>query len=321
MFYTLISTSTPLGNSSFISASTVFALLGGLVFFKSVIITGLGPYFGLTYPESIRTGLLLSGGGEFAFVILTLGDKLNVLPGQLTKILVGVVVLSMAITPYLANLGDILANYYELWEQNKLQGVIPDMGKKVDYEKSTPSNVKKYVNEDNILENETDSSSKQDFIVICGYGSVGETVVKFLSSEIYYDAGENALNNEIDDVAGKTVANYVAFDLDPSVVIDAFRAGKNVLYGDASNPMVLSTAGFSKPKAFIVTYQDDELCIRAVERLRQAFPSVPITSRVSNVDEYIHLFKKGADIILLDSQETSLKLGEKILQDLGVKED
>ena len=57
---------------------TVLALLGGLIGFKFVITTALGPAFGLTKAESVRTGLLLSGGGEFAFVVLTLGDKLKV---------------------------------------------------------------------------------------------------------------------------------------------------------------------------------------------------------------------------------------------------
>ena len=57
---------------------TVLALLAGLISFKVTITTLLGPVFGLTRSESVRTGLLLSGGGEFAFVVLTLGDKLNV---------------------------------------------------------------------------------------------------------------------------------------------------------------------------------------------------------------------------------------------------
>ena len=82
------------------------ALLGGLITFKAVIITALGPFFGLSKPDSIRTGLLLSGGGEFAFVVLTLADKLEVLPDVLAKLLVGFVVISMAITPYLGKLAD-----------------------------------------------------------------------------------------------------------------------------------------------------------------------------------------------------------------------
>jgi Kef-type K+ transport system membrane component KefB len=78
---------------------TILALLLGLITFKTTIIALLGPRFGLSRADSVRVGLLLSGGGEFAFVVLTLADKLEVLPDLLVKMLVGVVVLSMALTP------------------------------------------------------------------------------------------------------------------------------------------------------------------------------------------------------------------------------
>ena len=95
---------------------TVVALLGGLIAFKATIITCLGPLFQLSRTESIRTGMLLSGGGEFAFVVLTLADKLDVIPDTLAKILVGVVVLSMALTPMLSDVGDFLATKWQQYE-------------------------------------------------------------------------------------------------------------------------------------------------------------------------------------------------------------
>ena len=96
---------------------TVLALTGGLIAFKAVITTLLGPLFGLSRSDSIRTGLLLAGGGEFAFVVLTLADKLDVLPDLLAKILVGVVVISMALTPTLSSIGDKIAGYIDQQER------------------------------------------------------------------------------------------------------------------------------------------------------------------------------------------------------------
>ena len=43
--------------------------------------------------------------------------------------------------------------------------------------------------------------------------------------------------------------------------------------------MVLATAGISSPSMFVVTYGDSEQSVKAVERLRQAFPEVPILAR------------------------------------------
>lgn len=42
---------------------TVFALLLGLVSFKTIIISSASLGFGLTAPEAAKTGLILSGGG------------------------------------------------------------------------------------------------------------------------------------------------------------------------------------------------------------------------------------------------------------------
>jgi hypothetical protein len=51
--------------------------------------------------------------------VLTLAGKLAVLPDELDKILVGVVVLSMALTPYLSSLGDYVADWIERQERKR----------------------------------------------------------------------------------------------------------------------------------------------------------------------------------------------------------
>ncbi|CAI7809203.1 unnamed protein product, partial [Closterium sp. NIES-54] len=53
----------------------ILLLLSGLIAIKTAIITALGPRVGLSLPESIRTGLLLSQGGEFAFVVFALASQ------------------------------------------------------------------------------------------------------------------------------------------------------------------------------------------------------------------------------------------------------
>lgn len=53
----------------------MISLLAGLIVIKTLIITALGPRVGLTLQESIRIGLLLSQGGEFAFVVFSLANR------------------------------------------------------------------------------------------------------------------------------------------------------------------------------------------------------------------------------------------------------
>ena len=52
---------------------------------------------------------MLAQGGEFAFVLLSLASELKVLPVELNKLLIIVVVISMALTPGLASVGKYLA--------------------------------------------------------------------------------------------------------------------------------------------------------------------------------------------------------------------
>lgn len=238
---------------------TVLALLVGLISFKAVITTILGPFFGLTKSESVRTGLLLSGGGEFAFVVLTLADKLNVLPEQLAKVLVGVVVISMALTPYLSNLGDYAAEFVESFEKKD--------------ELSSDA-----MSESNAFE-ESEDNSESDVVVICGFGPLGERVSQFLSTSMVLESIKKVTPRPL---------KYVAFDLDPKLVIDGYKSGKKVLYGDGSQQLVLSTAGIDSPKVFVVTYADDELTFKAVERLRQSYPTTPIYSRASDMSVFFN---------------------------------
>eukprot|EP01038_Epipyxis_sp_PR26KG_P011716 gene11716-15683_t len=262
---------------------TVIALTGGLIAFKTVILTFLGPFFELTKAESIRTGLLLSGGGEFAFVVLTLADKLRVIPDQLAKILVGVVVISMALTPYLSQFGDIIANYLDNEDRKRvLKTELTDCIDKV-----------------------VDEESTSDCIVICGYGVVGQNIVKFMNSEL--------IKERLQPSNGK---QYIAFDLDPALVISGYRSGVNILYGEGSQPLVLSTAGIENPKAFIVTYDDDEMNIKAVERLHESYPGVPIFARSTDMSEYYHILEAGATKAQSDDREVSLKLGGSLMTEV-----
>ena len=53
---------------------------------------------------------MLAQGGEFAFVLLSLASELKVLPEELNKLLIIVVVITMALTPGLAAVGKYLAD-------------------------------------------------------------------------------------------------------------------------------------------------------------------------------------------------------------------
>merc|ERR1711957_523944 len=66
----------------------------------------------LTTAEGIKVALLLAGGGEFAFVVLSLAEKLDVLPPDLGGLLTAIVLITMAVTPLLGKVAEIVSKAY-----------------------------------------------------------------------------------------------------------------------------------------------------------------------------------------------------------------
>ncbi|XP_073004748.1 K(+) efflux antiporter 3, chloroplastic [Typha latifolia] len=258
----------------------VLSLLAGLIVIKTMIITAIGPRVGLTLQESIRIGLLLSQGGEFGFVVFSLANRLGVLPLELNKLLIIVVVLSMALTPLLNEIG------------RKAATVIDD----------------KFQVKEKVAE--TVSFDATEPVVILGFGQMGQVLANFLSTPLA--SGLDGNN------AGWP---YVAFDLNPSVVKAARKSGFPTLYGDGSRPAVLQSAGISSPKAVMIMYTEKERTTGAVQRIRLAFPAVPIYARAQDLAHLLELKKAGATDAILENTETSLQLGSMLLKGLGVMSD
>lgn len=130
---------------------TVLGLLLGLLALKATVISAIGPMVGLDRAEAVRTGFVLSQGGEFAFVLLALASQLNILPVELNKLLIIVVILSMAATPALTEAGRRVAEVLSSIEGDKLA-------------------------------TGTEGFNLQDPVLICGFGDVGQIVANMLEA-------------------------------------------------------------------------------------------------------------------------------------------
>lgn len=90
-----------------------FGLVSGLVLgilaLKASIITVLCRIFGLTLAESERAGLLLSEVSEFAFVAFRMARGHGILDEETTRLMLTTVSLTMALTPFAAELGGMIA--------------------------------------------------------------------------------------------------------------------------------------------------------------------------------------------------------------------
>ncbi len=108
LFFTAIGMSLNLG----LIAQTpylVAAIVAGLLAIKSAILFGLGRRVGLEAGPARRLALALSQGGEFAFVLFASGAAAGVLERDVADLLSVAVTLSMAATPLLLLIDELLA--------------------------------------------------------------------------------------------------------------------------------------------------------------------------------------------------------------------
>ena len=84
-------------------------LVTALVAGKAIVMTALCRAFGFPMAVSTHVGLSLGQGGEFAFVLFSLAMALGVMPMETGQMMLAVVALSMALTPFLMTAGRRLA--------------------------------------------------------------------------------------------------------------------------------------------------------------------------------------------------------------------
>ncbi|CCG43152.1 monovalent cation:proton antiporter-2 (CPA2) family protein [Magnetospirillum molischianum] len=144
----------------------VVGITFGLVLVKAVLIALCGIAIGIGPMQSFRVGVLLAQTGEFAFVVFSRADELNLLERDQSQTLVAAVVLSMALTPALAGFGRAVTL---LWRKKTARNMFP-----------------------------TAADEKSGHVVIAGYGRIGRAIARILSE---HGIDYVALDLDIDRVA------------------------------------------------------------------------------------------------------------------------
>ncbi|WP_308910631.1 monovalent cation:proton antiporter-2 (CPA2) family protein [Pseudokordiimonas caeni] len=131
------------------NALLVFGAAVALMLVKAVIMTGVGRFAaGLDWPDAARAATLLSGAGEFGFVLFAVAVSQAVLAGDMQATLNSVIVITLVITPFVVPLVDRLM-------------------KRFDRELPTPV----------MTEEECPATPP---VLIAGFGRVGRTVARLL---------------------------------------------------------------------------------------------------------------------------------------------
>jgi monovalent cation:H+ antiporter-2, CPA2 family len=133
--------------------------------------------------------------------------------------------------------------------------------------------------------------------VICGYGTVGRRVAEALQKQKF---------------------SYLVIELDPNAISLLNSKSIPCIYGDASNPEILSHADLDKARVLICTTPDylaTELTARNALKIN---PKLDIVARVHRDDDAENLKKAGVTELVLPFFEGSLEIVRHTLHRFGM---
>jgi len=96
-----------------------------IIFIKVVVLFVLALLFGYTSAIASRISFLLAQGGEFGFVLFGAAKVLEVIDEQTFIVAIGVISVSMLVTPLMVKLGDKLAQHLQKPQQDSQQTYAP----------------------------------------------------------------------------------------------------------------------------------------------------------------------------------------------------
>ncbi|HMA50932.1 MAG TPA: monovalent cation:proton antiporter-2 (CPA2) family protein [Magnetospirillaceae bacterium] len=134
-------------------------------------------------------------------------------------------------------------------------------------------------------------------VLICGFGRVGQIVGRILRMQ---------------NIA------FTALDKNASQVEGVRPFGFKVYFGDPGRPELLRAAGAEAAKLVVVALDDMEETLVVVDMIRRNFPHLKIYARARNRRHAYLLMDREIDGLVRETFHSSLRLGEMVLNAIGV---
>ncbi|HEY6025170.1 MAG TPA: NAD-binding protein, partial [Pseudolabrys sp.] len=134
-------------------------------------------------------------------------------------------------------------------------------------------------------------------VIVVGHGRVGQVVCSMLD---------------------RHSLRYIAVDNDPDAVPEHRRMGREVYYGDATDPEFLKSCGIADARAVVVTVAAEAAIDEIVRQVRKLRTDLVIVSRARDAAHARHLYAIGVTDAVPETIEASLQLSEATLIGLGL---
>lgn len=248
--------------------------LVALVFIgKFLIITPLVKIFRYSWKTALITGLGLAQIGEFSFVLASEGQTLGLVSHNIYLLILGTTAVTLMLTPFLLKLMPFLFNMAE----------------------SVPW-LKQFLVEDRVHDVSTDLPQK-DHIVICGYGRIGQNLVKLLQ---------------------QYQLSIVVIDESESRIQQLREAGIPYVYGNGMSLHVLETAGVNYARGMVIALPDPISIRLCLKRALEISPELDLVVRATQDKNIEVLYQLGAKEVVQPEFEASLEMATYLLTGVGL---
>jgi len=129
-------------------------------------------------------------------------------------------------------------------------------------------------------------------------------------------AGFGIVGRAVADQIGEYCSSVTVIELNPGTVSRQRALGRQILYGDASNPEVLHAAGIGHAQALVLTIADDNAAIRAVETARIMRKDLTIIVRTGYMGKGLAAKSLGASEIIVEEVVTAQAMSDAVHRSL-----
>ena len=112
----------------------------------------------------------------------------------------------------------------------------------------------------------------------------------------------------------------VVLDHDLDAIQRMRRFGVKGFLGDPSRPELLEAAGLKTARVLVVAIDDPDASVRLVKMARRARPDLHIIARAHDRTQVFRLYQAGANDIVREMFDSSLRAGRYVLENIGLSE-
>ncbi len=152
---------------------------------------------------------------------------------------------------------------------------------------------------DTTEEQQEDAIDEKGPVIIAGVGRFGQIVNRLVQGAGF---------------------NTVVLDHDMETIAVMRQFGYKGFLGDPTRPDILRAAGINEAWVLVVALDDPEAAIKLVTYARKIRPGLHIVARAHDRTHVYRLYQAGADDIVREMFDSSLRAGRYVLENMGLSE-